>query len=51
VVKVVAAELGTARTCGLPGKDVRFKLNGQALYPTVPWDNRRPTEQTLKTQP
>ena len=51
VVKVVAAELGTAQVCGLPGKDVQFKLGGQALYPSIPWDNRRPTEQTLRTQP
>jgi len=51
VVKVLAAEFGTAQVCGLPGNDVQFKLGGQALYPSIPWDNRRPTEQALRTQP
>ena len=48
IVKVVAAELGAARGCGLPGKNVTFKLDGKELLPAVPWDNRRPTEQTLR---
>ena len=51
MVKVVATELGTGRGCGVPGKDVIFKLGETALIPSVPWDNRRPTEQNLRPEP
>ena len=51
VVKVVATELGAGRGCGVPGKDVIFRLGDTALTPSVPWDNRRPTEQNLRPEP
>ncbi len=51
VVKVVATELGAVRSCGMPGKEVNFKLGATALYPAIEWDNRRPTEHALRTQP
>ena len=53
----MATELGTTQVCGMRDKEVSFKLDGAALdpkialYPTIKWDNQRPTKQPLSTQP
>jgi hypothetical protein len=50
-IKVLAAGAGAAQGCGLPGKPVSFRVNGQVAYTAATWDNEQVFELPLALTP